>query len=48
MKILAFSDLHGSKAALKRLLDKAEGVDALGCAGDADFDLIVPMFIRIY
>lgn len=34
MKILAFSDLHGSKAALKRLLDKAEGVDALVCAGD--------------
>jgi len=34
MKILAFSDLHGNKSAIKRLKKKAEGVDVIVGAGD--------------
>jgi len=34
MKILAFSDLHGNKSALKRLKSKAKGVDIIVSTGD--------------
>ncbi|MFH0752898.1 MAG: metallophosphoesterase [archaeon] len=34
MKVLAFTDLHGSKKAVKQILKKAEKADLLVCAGD--------------
>jgi len=34
MKILAFADTHGNKAALGRVIKKAEQADILVCAGD--------------
>ena len=34
MRILAFVDVHGSKAALKKLREKAQKADLLICAGD--------------
>ena len=34
MKILVFTDVHGSPVAIKQLLNKAKSVDLLICAGD--------------
>ncbi|MBI2673390.1 metallophosphoesterase [Candidatus Woesearchaeota archaeon] len=34
MKILAFADVHGSMASIKKLKEKAEFADLLVCAGD--------------
>ncbi len=57
MKILIFSDMHGNKNALERLIKKAHGVDLLVCAGDLSnmgrdlegilkrLDIGIPLFI---
>lgn len=34
MKILVFADTHGNKAAIERLVKKADGVDLIICGGD--------------